>query len=193
MLQHGGATDGMNTNLVLFPNENLGIIVLTNNFNQFMTALANHISDELLGLPPQNWAQDIWNSWTVQYNRALSLRAEVDSARINGTNPTLDLEKYTGEYYDPLYGDAEVYLNEAGLKIRFWDDATQELLLEHWHYDTFKASWTNPAKREKFVHFTLGVDGKIETLKVEWTLRPIVLQVGIYPSTYNRTTRFMKK
>jgi CubicO group peptidase (beta-lactamase class C family) len=192
MLQHGGATDGMNTNLVLFPNENIGIVVLTNNFNQFMTALGNHIADKLLGLPPQNWAENIWSSWETQYANATQLRAEVDSARVQGTSPTLNLTEYTGQYYDNLYGEADVYMDGTDLRIRFWDDPTQELLLEHWHYDTFKATWANRAKREKLIHFNIGMNGDVEALNVTWTLRPIVLQVGIYPANYTRTTRFIK-
>jgi hypothetical protein len=47
--------------------------------------------------------------------------------------------------------------------LRFWDDETQVLDLEHWHHDTFRASWRNPAQREKFVWFGRGEDGGIQT------------------------------
>jgi CubicO group peptidase (beta-lactamase class C family) len=193
MLRHGGATDGMNTNLVLLPNENIGVVIVTNTFNRFMSVLAFHILDELLGEAPTDWNAQIWNSWQVQVAAAQSAKDAVDAARVQGTNPTLDLEAYTGTYHDPLYDTAEVYLQDGELRIRFWDDDTQVLALEHWHYDTFRAAWTNPAKREKFVYFTLGDDGAVELLNVTWTLRPHVLQVGIYPSDYTRLTRFVRE
>lgn len=193
MLRHGGATDGMNTNLIILPTENIGLIIVTNNFNRFMVALANHILDEMLDEPEQDWNQQIWNGWQNAVMAAQQAKDDVDAARIPNTSPTLDLEAYTGIYTDDLYDKAEVILEDDQLKIRFWDDDTQILELEHWHYDTFKASWINPAKREKFIYFTLGPDGNPELLNVTWTLRPRVLQVGLYPANYTRTTRFEKQ
>lgn len=193
MLQHGGATDGMNTNLILMPNENIGIVILTNTFNRFMTALGYHILDELLDLERQDWSGNIWNGWERQYADAVARKNEVDAARVMDTSPSLPLEAYVGKYHDPLYDNAEVSLVDGALQIRFWDDETQILNLEHWHYDTFRASWINPAKGQKFVYFTLGDDGNVEHLNVTWTLRPLVLQVGIYPANYTRTTAFVRE
>ena len=193
MLRHGGATDGMNTNLVLLPNEEIGIVIVTNTFNRFMTALANHIMDELLGEEPTDWNGRIWSSWQAQVADARAAMEAVDAGRIEGTRTTLNPEDYTGVYHHPLYDTAEVYLEEGKLRIRFWNDDTQVLELEHWHFDTFRAAWINPAKREKFVYFTLGDDGTVELLNVTWTLRPRVLQVGIYPSDYTRLTRFERQ
>lgn len=192
-LQHGGATDGMNTSLLLLPNEEVGIVILTNTFNQFTAVLGNHVKDILLGLEPRNWADEIRQSYLRSYERALQLKTHVDDNRIADTSPSLPLKSYTGIYIDEFYGKAEVFSQNGSLRIRFWDDPTQELVLEHWHFDTFKASWINPAKREKFVYFTLDESGYVELLNVTWTLRPILLQVGIYPSNYNRLTRFQKQ
>lgn len=193
MLRHGGATDGMNTNLVILPNEQIGLVIVTNNFNRFMSVLANHILDELLGEPATDWNERIWQANQRQMQAAVRAKEAVDAARIPDTQPTLNLEAYTGTYHDPLYDTAEVYLEDGQLHIRFWNDDTQVLTLEHWHYDTFKASWINPAKREKLVYFTLGADGEIELLNVTWTLRPRMLQAGIYPADYTRLTRFVKQ
>ncbi len=193
VLQHSGATDGMNTNLTLVPNSEIGIVILTNSFNRFMNVLTNHLLDELLGLPRRDWNAEMWSTWQMQYANALSRKEAIDQARVSGTNPSLPLEAYAGRYTDPLYDMADVRYVDGRLEIRFWEDETQVLHLEHWHYDTFKATWQNPAKREKFVTFSLGSDGTPEALQVPWTLRPLILQVGIYPSDYTRTTRFIKQ
>src|SRR5690625_5597229 len=55
--RHGGAVDGMNTTLVLVPEENLGIFVTTNAFNSFMNALVNQIIDAYIGAPERDWHQ----------------------------------------------------------------------------------------------------------------------------------------
>lgn len=193
VLQHGGATDGMNTNLMILPNERIGIVIVTNTFNRFMTALGNHILDELLEIDGPDWNSAIAASWERQVTSARAAREAVDDARIPDTSPTLPLEAYTGVYRDNLYDKAEVFLEDDMLQIRFWDDDSQILKLEHWHYDTFRAAWINPAKREKIIYFTLGPDGNPELLNVTWTLRPLVLQEGIYPANYTRLTRFVRE
>jgi hypothetical protein len=40
----------MNTTLWLLPEENLGVVVTTNTFNSFMTALAQRVVDRYLGI-----------------------------------------------------------------------------------------------------------------------------------------------
>jgi hypothetical protein len=45
----------MNTNLVLMPGEDLGVIVMTNTFNGLMTAVANRILDAHLGIDETDW------------------------------------------------------------------------------------------------------------------------------------------
>jgi hypothetical protein len=62
--------------------------------------------------------------------------------------------------------------------------------LEHWHHDTFRAVWRNRAMREEFVWFTTGPDGGVSGMEIQWSLRPLLLQVGAYPTNYYRITRF---
>jgi hypothetical protein len=90
----------------------------------------------------------------------------------------------------PGYADARVEVAEGALVLTFWDDPDMVANLEHWHHDTFRAVWRNPALGEKFVYFTAGPHGEIDRLHVEWSLRHDFLPVGIYPSQYTRTTVF---
>jgi len=190
MSQHGGATDGMNTNLVLLPEENLGVIVVTNTFNSFMNALANRVLDRFLEIEDREWDRMYRDGYLNAYQRTSARRDSIHAAREEGTAPTLPLEAYTGDFYDPLYADVRVELDGDGLVLTFWDDETQVMDLEHWHHDTFRGVWRNPAQREKFVWFSRGADGSMDRLHVHWTLRPDLLQVGIYPSGYTREAVF---
>jgi CubicO group peptidase (beta-lactamase class C family) len=188
--QHGGATDGMNTMLLLVPEENLGVIVTTNTFNNFMSALGNRVLDRYLGIPDRPWDRMIRDGYEAQFARVAAGRDSIHAARVGGTSPSLPLEAYTGLFLDSLYAEAEVVLEDGGLVLRFWEDETQSLDLEHWHFDTFRGHWRNPAQREKFVWFTRGENGEIDALHVRWTLRPDLLQVGLYPASYTRTVTF---
>src|SRR5690625_7094286 len=88
--QHGGATDGMNTNLVLVPGENLGVVVMTNTFNNFTTALANEVIDRMLGVEERtDWAGTIRANYERVYDQAASRRAAIEAARETGTTPAV--------------------------------------------------------------------------------------------------------
>lgn len=195
-VSHGGATDGMNTTLMMVPDKDLGIIVLTNTFNTFREAVARHVIDTFTGEHDEDhdWHEHYLERYENQKAAAQQRRDEIEAQKVEGTRPSLSLNQFTGTYHDKVYDEVEVKLNQEGkLELHFWDDETLIADLEHWHYDTFRAHWRNPAQREKFVTFDLGSHGKPKTLNVEFTLRPVLLQVGIYPTDYYRIVEFEKK
>lgn len=192
MLEHGGATDGMNTSAAMLPEHNLGIIVVTNVFNLFREAVVNRVFDAYLEIPERDWNELYWNHYQMQYAEATEKRNEIHSSRKEGTGTTLDQSAYTGSFYDDLYGKVEVKNGENGLELHFWDDPDLVADLEHWHHDTFRAVWRNPAQREEFMHFTLNRDGQVDTLVFQFVLRPVLLQVGAYPTDYYREVSFKK-
>ncbi|MEA5444764.1 serine hydrolase [Gammaproteobacteria bacterium AB-CW1] len=192
--QHGGATDGMNTQLLLVPKLDLGVVVVSNLFNNFRLALAKEVVDRIAGLESKDWHEYYRDRYLARFEEARKERERIHSARQESTRPSVDLSDFEGKYFDPLYQTVEVFSPGDGrLALRFWDSDEHIADLEHWHHDTFRAHWRNPARREKFVHFTLDEDGDPDTLKVNFTLRPAVLQVGLYPSGYQRKVRFERQ
>ncbi|HLW33472.1 MAG TPA: DUF3471 domain-containing protein, partial [Aequorivita sp.] len=109
------------------------------------------------------------------------------------TKPNLPVDAYVGTYYSQGYGKVEVKKEGQDLILHFWDSDDLQARLEHWHYDTFLAVWKNPAQREEFMQFHLSKDGKVEALDFEFSLRPLLLQVGAYPSNYTHTEKFVKQ
>lgn len=191
--QHGGATDGFNTSLVLVPELDLGIVVVTNTFTPYRIAVVNEIIDRIAGFESHDWNNEIYGRYQAQYARVLEEREAIHAARQEGTEPSLTEQQMIGRYYDPQYGHVEVFKNETGtLSLHFWEDGVSLLDLEHWHHDTWRASYHNRAQREKFVHFTRNADGDAATLEVRFTLRPALLQVGIYPTPYYRDVSFQR-
>lgn len=191
---HGGSTDGFNTSLMLVPELDLGIIVLTNAFNNYTTAVVNEIIDRVADLPGQDWQQIQWQAYQNRFEEVSEQREQIEAARQPDTRPSLEQQQMLGRYHDDLYGVVEVFVTEEGtMALHFWDDGESILDLEHWHHDTWRASYRNRAQREKFVHFTRDRDGAADALHVTWTLRPALLQVGIYPTPYSRETRFQRK
>jgi CubicO group peptidase (beta-lactamase class C family) len=192
--QHGGATDGMNTQLVLVPELDLGIVVVTNTFNNFRVAIANTVIDRIAGLEERDWHQEVLEQYQERKSEAQEKRDEIHAQRQRGTRPSVALDAFVGRFHDPLYETVEVFSPGDGrLALRFWGDDRHIADLEHWHHDTFRAVWRNPARREKFVHFTLDDEGRPDTLHVQFTLRPDLLQVGIYPTGYYRKVAFERQ
>jgi len=190
--RHGGSTDGMNTNLVLVPEENLGVLVLTNSHNNLMNAIGNRIIDDFLGIPDRGWGDRIREGYEENHRRVLAAREAIHAARVQGTSPSVPVAAFGGRFESDLYADASVRLEGEGLVLHLWEDDDMVADLEHWHHDTFRAVWRNRAMREEFVHFTRGQDGGVDALHIEWVLRPLLLQVGAYPSTYTRMASFQR-
>lgn len=190
VLTHGGATDGFNTAAYLVPELELGVIVVGNNFNQLGDAIAYTVMDSFIGVQQRDWFAHYLGNFKRNYENASKLREEIHASRVANTKPTLDEKKYLGMYYSNLYDSLEVRQGEKGLELKLWNQETVVADLEHWHYDTFRAVWRNRAMREEFVTFGVGKDGKVAQIEVEFVLRPHLLQVGAYPSSYTRVAKF---
>ena len=193
VITHGGATDGFNTAMYLLPELDLGIIVVGNNFNSLGNAVAYQVMDAYLGGNDVDWNDRYFQGYKRAYQRASQARDEIHQARVEKTKPSLDLNSYTGVYKSLGYGKVEVKKDGKDLVLHFWGTEGLEAKLEHWHFDTFRAVWKNPAQREEFMQFYLGKDGKVEALDFEFVLRQMLLQVGAYPSNYTHTERFVKQ
>lgn len=193
LLSHGGATDGFNTIFMLVPEKNLGIMAVTNNFSSFQQAVAYTILDHHLGTEGGNdWNAMFWNNYQQVYERATEQREEFEANRHEDTSPSKELRNYTGLFHNDLYDKARVFTEDGSLVLQFWNDDTMVADLEHWHYDTFRINWRNPALREEFVTFSLGLNGYVNGMEVRYTLRPVLLQVGAYPTNYYRDIHFEK-
>lgn len=188
---HGGATDGFNTSLTLVPKLDLGIVVITNTFDGYRSAVVNEIIDRIAGLPEYDWRSHFYDDFQARFEQTMRARDEILNARQLDTQPSLAIEQVVGRYQDDLYGEIEVTTDPNGdLMLHFWNDDESLLSLKHWHHDTWLATYHNRAQREKFVYFSRGPNGEVEALNVRFTLRPIMTQVGLFPSNYYRDVRF---
>ena len=194
ILQHSGATDGMNSMVTLVPELDLGIFTAGNLFCGFRPAVVNRILDSYLGIEREHdWHQMYLERHNRNLASTLKRREATENARVQGTATSLPLADYKGTYYDEIYDRVEVTESENGdLQLRFWDNPELVADMEHWHYDTFRASWKNPAMREKFVNFDLDSQGRVSRLNVTFTLRPVMIQAGIYPTDYYRIVEYKK-
>lgn len=191
LLSHGGATDGMNTTYMLIPELNFGIIVTSNVFTQFGTAVAYTVIDHLIGIEGNNWHEDYLAAYTRRFEAVKQIRDEFEAKRISNTRPTHALRSYTGSWSNDLYDNASVSMEDDNLVLSLWDD-TIKGDLEHWHHNTFRINWQNTAQREEFVQFDMNPEGEIDEMTIRFTLMPMLLQVGAYPTNYYRDVTYKR-
>ena len=73
---------------------------------------------------------------------------------MQGTSPSLPLDRYAGKYLDPLRGEIVVSADAGGLKVRYSNAFVGRL--KHWHHNTFRAVWEADWRGPALINFTLG-------------------------------------
>lgn len=162
LLDHGGGIDGMTALVALVPEENLGVAILAN--RQLPAPpywILYDVLDEVLGLERTDWSARF-----LETVAAFSLPP--DPPRLEGTAPSLPLDRYVGTYHSSPLGAAEVARDGGGLSIRLGSLAAP---LQHWHLDTFRAPWSDRAWRSAagpgWITFRADRTGEIEALVLE--------------------------
>jgi len=168
---HTGGIDGMLSQVMLVPEEELGIVVLTNTTRSGSSAhnaITYQIVDAYLGAPAKDWKATFLEQDRQQRQAAeTALRRRMET-RVEGTSPSLSLSAYAGTYEDDMYGTATVTLEDGRLVLRRHHAFVGDL--EHWHYDTFLAKWRDLYMSDgpgTPVTFVLGSDGKVAKMNVE--------------------------
>lgn len=167
VVQHSGSLDGMRARVGMIPEEDLGVVLLANmTESDLLEALMFRVFDQYLGRsPPRDWSADLLAVRVEEREEAEARRDSVEEARIEGTSPSLPLERYAGTYADSLYGEATVTREDGGLVLRMGPSFTGDL--EHWHYDTFRAVWRDPYLGKTFITFTLDAAGEVDAMEVD--------------------------
>lgn len=138
---HTGGYSGMLSAVTLIPDENLGIVVLTNGMKGIYTPLVNYTIDAFLGVPERDWSQEALRRAQRYRDTRIEERMK---ARIPGTRPTLSMEAYAGRYETPTYGTLTVSVRDGKLELDFEHTPDLSATLEHWHQDVFELKWKRP-------------------------------------------------
>jgi len=168
VVQHGGNIDGMSALVAMMPSEKVGLVILTNmNGTSLPTALMYRIFDAYLGVEPKDWSGDILKAIQPLIDAAKAQQKKTEDARVTGTSPSHTLADYAGTFADPdsLYGEEVVGFHDGVLTLS--SSPAFQGILEHWHYDTFRAIWKDPMLGKSLVTFSANHEGKINKMQVE--------------------------
>lgn len=165
LVSHGGGGAGVSAQVALVPQENLGVVVLTNlDYHSLPIALVYHVIDQYLGLPSRDWSARYLANRDSSAQRTARAEQQARAARARNTKPSLALDAYVGKYWHPYYDTVTVRREGDQLRLRFVD--VLEGPLEHWQYDAFRADWTHPRFRSVFVNFEIGLTGDVRAIRI---------------------------
>ena len=167
MVGHTGGVGGFVSRVMLVPEENLGVVVLTNaEEGGAFDSILYDILDYYFHLPPTDWVAAFKAVKDKQEKDAAETMAKAEGARDVNSRPSLPLEKYAGVYNDAWYGPITIRMENGGLVITFDHTPTMVGDLQHWQYNTFKAHWRRRTIEDAFITFSLNPDGSIDSARM---------------------------
>lgn len=153
---HDGGTAGFSSMMAFIPEENLGIVILTNASN---VRLAHAIALQFFDLYYQQSSKD-WSKELLEKQLLVDREEKEKLKKPSNPESSLPLDKYTGIYSNPLFGKVEVSIHQDTLHLTMGTNQT-EFSLEHWTHDSFELLWPALEEDDKmFVTFTIDIEGQ---------------------------------
>jgi len=159
---HNGGIDGFYALLSLLPDDNFGVVILTNLLDDDPVAeiVAYHIYDRLLGMDAVDWAKRFKDLDAKQTAEEEQERKKELAERKPNTHPSHELKDYAGRYENPGYGVITIAPNGDGF------NATLNKLhfpLQHYEYDIFEApSGSSGSLDTGKIRFLTNMNGEID-------------------------------
>jgi CubicO group peptidase (beta-lactamase class C family) len=159
---HTGSIAGMSALIGTLPDRGIGVYVLANRDHaELRHALMYHVFDMLTGRQGRDWSADLLQL----YSQRRAAAAAAQPRRETGTQPSMPLERYAGTYENPTYGTATVSVRNGALHLQFGPGSIGSL--DHWHYETFRATWEDVRRSPSQVVFLPDGTGGVAALRVQ--------------------------
>jgi len=161
---HNGGIDGFYALMSLLPDDNFGVVILTNLLDDdpVPEIVAYHIYDRLFGMDAIDWAKRYKDLETKEKAEEEQENKKEQAERRPNTRPSHDLKDYAGRYENAGYGVITVQPNGDGF------DATLNKLsfpLHHYEYDIFEApSGSSGSVDIGKVRFLTNMNGEIDAI-----------------------------
>jgi CubicO group peptidase (beta-lactamase class C family) len=171
MVLHGGALTGMFSQVAFVPEEQLGVVVLTNREDHnLQNALAHYLIDQFMGVETTDWSARYLQSDRENRDRLQAQRVAIEAARDRQSQPSKALAGYTGEYVANVNGPAFIKQEDDLLVITLALHPHIRGVITHWQYDTFKVKWNDKVWNENLIYFDLDDNGEVRQFRMQ--IRP---------------------
>jgi len=160
---HTGGYDGMITAITLIPDEELGIVVLTNGVKSPIGAATNYALDVFLELEEKDWSANHLNR-TNKRKEADTRISDRKEKRVLNTTPNILRKNFVGEYNSDIYGKISIIDNSGQLKLVFEHSPLLTASLTHWNYDVWEIHWDHPQAWFSFGTIKINTDNSLKVI-----------------------------
>lgn len=163
LIHHSGGILGMVSKVVLVPEENLAMVILTNQQSGYaFNAIYHQILNEYLALPEKDWV-DFYQGMSKKSKAAEKSRLTEAAKNVDkNSRHSLPLKAYAQIYKDNWYGDISINYANNALSMQFGNTPVLHGTLKHHQHNTFIVSWDDRTlEADAFVNFNLNPDGSI--------------------------------
>ncbi len=163
LVHHSGGILGMVSKVVLVPEENLGMVILTNQQSGYaFNAIYHQILNEYLNLPEKDWVAYYDDKKKKRVAKEQARLAKAAQSVTKDSLPSLALKDYAKTYQDNWYGEINITLVEKKLQMQFGNTPELKGTLEHYQHNTFIVRWHDRTlEADAFVNFNLNEAGNI--------------------------------
>ena len=168
IVSHNGGYDGMISQTVLIPEANIGFVIMTNALSSLYYPLMYKTLDVILDNPVQkDWSNEILDLVKKGEEHAQQQKMSIDSSRVKGAVPSLNISAYTGFYGCSVYDSIQVYQVKGDLMLKFMRSPAFIGTLNHWHYDTYEVIFKElPSLPRGFVTFKIDRNGIASEMEI---------------------------
>jgi CubicO group peptidase (beta-lactamase class C family) len=166
VISHSGGANGFVTKTMFIPEEQLGIVVLTNtDANSFYEALGDQIFESYLNSPYRNLSEKFYDEYkdlvTGQEAEIKSWKERTDQQPA----PALPLYAYAGKYRNEVYGEIEIRNERGKLNIYFSHHPQLVGHLESFGGNEFVCTYSDLTCGVKKIPFTVAND-KVKSVTI---------------------------
>lgn len=135
-LSHAGYASDVDSEVRLFPEDNLGVVAFTNFGGPNLARFINQsVYDSLMKLEPAETLEQKLAEY--EHKVADNARRIAEVRQVTHTMPSHSLEQYAGVYLHGAYGRLEIHRRQGGLVLK---RNRLTLSLEYWHNDVWRCA-----------------------------------------------------
>ena len=170
-VSHTGGLPGMLSIVTMYPDLNLGIVILTNTENGgggLFSSITNTISDSYLGLDDFGWIEKNVTRMNQQKITGDEISNKVWAKVEAEKNTAVKKDDYIGIYEDKWFGKVEVFLKDKQLWIKCHRSPKLNGPMAFYNANTFAIKWEYQAMNaDAFAMFSLDETGKAQSIKMK--------------------------
>ncbi|MCP2029350.1 CubicO group peptidase (beta-lactamase class C family) [Flavobacterium sp. HSC-32F16] len=170
-VSHTGGLPGMLSIVTMYPDLNLGIVILTNTENGgagLFSAVSNTISDSYLGLDDFGWTDKLVEWMKEDRNTGDDVTKKVWEKVKLAKNVKIKKEDFIGVYADKWFGEIEVFEKNKQLWFKSYRSPKLNGPMAFYNANTFAVKWEYQGMNcDAFAMFSLDENGKAQSIKMK--------------------------